>query len=170
MNKKIMVDFTSNLVLLVLMSCLLLFPIFEITNIQLILNLAFGLNALIKLINFLVVWKNKDFEGLFTFLVCIGALIAINFINLTSKNIAMTLLIWGLFMCLIKLKKADFYHDRLNKMWILRIFILLVFMALTILVSINLIFNELTIILLAFYFFINSLLDTIDPIASFIRG
>ena len=168
MKKKEIVDLASNLILLILSFAILLFPIFKITNIKLILGLIFGFYAFIKLISFIFVLKSKDYENLYTSIISLGCFIAIFLINLTSKNIALLLLVWALFMSLIKLKKADFYHDRKNKMWMLRILILLVFITISILTSMNLVFSELTTVLLGYYFLINSLLDTIDPLACYI--
>ena len=72
-------------------------------------------------------------------------------------------------MALIKLKKADFYHDRSNKMWILRIFILIAFLSVGLLLGINLIQDkQVQILLISFIFIVNSLLDTIDPIVRYI--
>ena len=89
----------------------LLLPTFKITDVELVLALIFGFYALIKLTNFILIIKEHDFESLFTSIVSIGCFISIFFLNLTPKNIALILLIWLGLMSLIKLKKADFYHD-----------------------------------------------------------
>lgn len=75
-------------------------------------------------------------------------------------------------MSLIKLKKADFYHDRENKMWILRLLILFIFIASGLLTSINLFYdNSVQILLIGYFFLVNSILDTISPLVEYIsRG
>ena len=75
-------------------------------------------------------------------------------------------------MSLIKLKNADFYHDRENKMWILRLLILFIFIASGLLTSINLFYdNSVQILLIGYFFLVNSILDTISPLVEYIsRG
>ncbi len=172
MKKKEIVDFISNLSLLTISGVILLFPTFNLTDIKLTLTIIFGFYALIKLSCFMLILKEKDYENLFTGIISIGCLIAIYNLKLSTKNIALILLIWLTLMALIKLKKADFYHDRANKMWILRIFILFVFITIGLISSLNLMYEKsVQILIIGFFFFINNLLDTIDPLVSYLmRG
>ena len=72
-------------------------------------------------------------------------------------------------MSLVKLKKADFYHDKQNKMWLMRLFILFSFIAINLILCLNLMYEkEVQILIIGFYFLINSLLDTIDPLVSYL--
>ena len=81
----------------------------------------------------------------------------------------LVLLIWMGLMCLIKLKKADFYHDKKNKMWILRLFILFVFLTSGLLTGINLYYEaSVQTIIVGFFFFLNGVLDAIDPITLYL--
>ena len=78
-------------------------------------------------------------------------------------------MIWMALMCLIKLKKADFYHDRKNKMWLLRLFILFTFLTTGLLTGINLYYEvDVQTIIIGFFFLINGILDTIDPIVLYL--
>ena len=81
-------------------------------------------------------------------------------------------MIWMGLMSLIKLKKADFYHDRENKMWILRLLILFIFIASGLLTSINLFYdNSVQILLIGYFFLVNSILDTVSSLVEYIsRG
>ena len=168
MKKKIMVDFISSLALFILAGIMMIFPILGIKDVKLVLELIFGFYTLIKLSSFIIIFKERDYENLFTGLVSLGCFISIFFINLTTKNIGLIILIWLGVMTLVKLKKADFYHDRSNKMWILRIFILLVFLSVGLLIGINLIQEEsVQILLISFFFIVNGLLDSIDPIVRY---
>ena len=78
-------------------------------------------------------------------------------------------MIWLGISSLIKLKKADFYHDRDNKMWILRLFILFVFLTTGLIFSLNLMYeNSVQILIIGCFFLINSLLDAVDPLVTYL--
>ena len=169
MKKKIIVDLISNLALFILACVIMIFPILGIKDVKLVLELIFGFYTLIKLTSFVIIFKERDYEDLFTGLISLGCLIALFLIKLSVKNIRLIILIWLGVMALVKLKKADFYHDRSNKMWILRMFILLSFLSVGLLLGINLIQDEsVQILLISFFFIVNSLLDSVDPIVRYI--
>lgn len=68
-------------------------------------------------------------------------------------------------MSLIKLKKADYYHDRRDRMGKINIFMLVVFIITGLLTAINLGYdNKVQIIILGYFFLVNGLLQMIDPI------
>ena len=169
MKKKQIVDLVTNISLLILACVILLFPSFKITDIKLVLGLIFGFYTLFKLTSFILIIKEHDYENLFTSIVSLGCFIAIFYLELTTKNIALILLIWLGLMSLVKLKKADFYHDKQNKMWLMRLFILFSFIAINLILCLNLMYEkEVQILIIGFYFLINSLLDTIDPLVSYL--
>lgn len=172
MKKKELVDFIVGLLLMFLAVIIILLPTFKITNIKIVLLTIFGFYTIFKIVSFILIYKEKDYESLFTSLVSGSSLIATNLIELTTKNIALILMIWMGLMSLIKLKKADFYHDRENKMWILRLLILFIFIASGLLTSINLFYdNSVQILLIGYFFLVNSILDTISPLIEYIsRG
>lgn len=172
MKKKELVDFIVGLLLMFLAVCIILLPTFKITNIKIVLLTIFGFYTMFKITSFILIYKEKDYESLFTSLVSGSSLIATSLIELTTKNIALILMIWMGLMSLIKLKKADFYHDRENKMWILRLLILFIFIASGLLTSINLFYdNSVQILLIGYFFLVNSVLDTISPLVEYIsRG
>ncbi len=169
MKRKEVIDFITNISLLILSCIILLFPTLKITDVKLVLELIFSFYTILKFTGFILVFKEHDYENLFTSLVSLGSLISLFFIKLTTQNIALILLVYLGFMSIIKLKKADFYHDRSNKMWILRLFILFTFLILGLILSLNLMHeNSVQILIIGFYFVINSLLDTIDPLTSYL--
>ena len=169
MKKKELVDLITGLSLMLLAGVILLLPSFKVNDLGFILKTVFGFYALIKIAQFLLILKEKDFESLFTFIISLGALISLFLINLTTKNIVLVLMIWMALMCLVKLKKADFYHDRLNKMWILRLFILFAFLTSGLLTGINLYYEaSVQTIIIGFFFLINGILDVIDPIVVYL--
>lgn len=171
MTKKELVDLVTSISLMLLASVILLLPTFKINDLDFILKTIFCFYALIKFTQFLFIIKEKDLESLFTSIISLGALISLFLIKLITKNMVLVLLIWMGLMCLIKLKKADFYHDRQNKMWILRLFILFAFLTTGLLASLNLYYEgSVQTIIVGFFFFINGALDTIDPLVSYILG
>ncbi len=169
MNKKNIVDLITNIALLILSCVILLFPNLKIVNIKLVLGLLFGFSTIFKLTSFIIVFKEKDYESLFTSIISAAGLISIFFLELTTKNIALILLIWLALMCIIKLKKADYYHDRKNKMWIFQIFNLIAFLTINLILCLNLMYkNEIQILIISFYFIINYLLDSLAPLVSYL--
>lgn len=169
MKKKEIIDFITGIALLIIASAIILMPSFKLTNIKTALIIIFSFYTVFKLTQFIFTIKEKDYESLFTSIIAGIALIVTIYINITSKNLALILLIWMSFMSLVKLKKADFYHDRQNKIWILRLIMLFIFIASGLLTGINL-FYETTvqILLVGYFFFINSVLDTIEPIVVYL--
>lgn len=169
MKKKELVDLITGISLMLLAGVILLLPTFKVNDLSFILKTVFGFYALIKSAQFILILKEKDTESLFTCLISLGAFISLFFVNSDIKNIVLILLIWMGLMCLVKLKKADFYHDRKNKMWILRIFILFVFLTAGLLTGINLYYEaSVQTIVIGFFFFINGILDVIDPISLYL--
>lgn len=170
MKKKEITEFVIGLILLILAGCIILLPTFKVINIKNILIVIFSFYSIFKLISFLLTYKEKDYESLFTSLVSIGCLITVFLFELTIKKIVLILMIWMGLMSLIKLKKADFYHDRENKMWIIRIIILFIFIASGLLTGINLFYeNSVQVILIGNFFFINGILDTISPVVEYLN-
>ncbi len=169
MNKKELVDLITGISLMLIAGVILLLPTFKVNDLGFILKTVFGFYALIKLTQFILILKEKDFESLFTFLISLGAFISLFLINLTTKNMVLILMIWMGLMCLIKLKKADFYHDKKNKMWILRLFILFAFLTSGLLTGLNLYYEaSVQTIIVGFFFLINGILDIVDPIALYL--
>lgn len=171
MKKKTIIDFIINMALLILASGILLLPSFNYNNLKMILTIIFSFYAVFKLTEFILVIKFKDFGGLYTSIISIGCLLSILIMNLSTKNIVLVLMIWMGLMCLIKLKKADFYHDRRNKMWILRLIMLFIFIATGLLTGLNLANESISqTIVIGNFFFINSLLEIIDPVVVYLIG
>lgn len=171
MNKKVVIDFITSVALLVLASCVLLLPTFEVDSIELVLGLIFGFYTIFKFTQFILIFKEKDYESLFTALISGLSIASIFLIELSTKNLALILMVWMGLMCLVKLKKADFYHDRENEMWKLRLIMLFVFLTSGLLTGMNLFYNNsVQIIVMGYFFFINSLLDIIDPVVVYLMG
>ena len=169
MRKKELIDLITGISLMLIAAIVLLLPSFKVNDLSFILKMIFGFYALIKFVQFILIMKDKDYESLFTSIVSLVSLISLFIIELSNKHLILVLMIWMGLMCLVKLKKADFYHDRKNKMWILRLFILFTFLTTGLLTGMNLYYeSSVQTIIIGFFFFINGILDIIDPLALYL--
>ena len=169
MRKKELIDLITGISLMLIAAIVLLLPSFKVNDLSFILKMIFGFYALIKFVQFILIMKDKDYESLFTSIVSLVSLISLFIIELSNKHLILVLMIWMGLMCLVKLKKADFYHDRKNKMWILRLFIIFTFLTTGLLTGMNLYYeSSVQTIIIGFFFFINGILDIIDPLALYL--
>ena len=108
----------GSVLLLLLGSIFLLFPILSITDVLFVYRLFLGGFMIVSLLQFIIQFKSKEYSAFFLFVISI-VLLAVSFLAefSTPKVLALTLLIWLLFVSLGKVKKADFYHDRKSKIW-----------------------------------------------------
>lgn len=166
--RKLIVDFIIDLCLIILSCFILIFPFLKIDNLKMVMIIIFGVITGLKFIQFLIIFREKDYESLCTSAISLVALLCVIFLPNKTKTFSNILLIWMGLMCLVKLKKADFYEDRKNKMWILKIFVLFIFLITGLIVGLNLYEAESKILLVGFFFLISSSLDIMDPIVRFI--
>lgn len=169
---KIKVDFMAGILLFLVSIITLLFPIFNINNVDITLKFIFIAYAIINLIRFIITRKTKDFEGLYTSLVSTVLFISLFFIKVTDFSLALALIlfIFVVFISFIRLKKADYYHDRKDKTWILEITTLIVFVICGLLISLSLLLvKDANLVLIGFLFFINGFIEIIDPIVNYIK-
>jgi uncharacterized membrane protein HdeD (DUF308 family) len=76
-----------------------------------------------------------------------------------------------MFLALIRLKKADFYHDRRNTIWQINIITLGILILVGIITSINLYYqSEVQILMFGYFFLVNGILELIDPLVLFLKG
>ena len=67
------------------------------------------------------------------------------------------------------LKKCDYYHDRHKEIYILKIITLVLFILSGLLCTINLYYEKsVQILVLGFFYFINGILEAIDPITYYL--
>ena len=127
--------------------------------------------SLLNLSQFLLTKKAKDYEGLFTFLASIIALIVVWRLDVakTPWYLAISLFIWIILMALIKMKKADYYNDRKNPVWILKIITLILFILTGLLATINLYYEaDVQILVLGFFFLVHGMLELFDPLTIYL--
>lgn len=171
MQRKQVVDLITAVMLIVMGSLILIFPLLKIVNIKYIFMGVLTFYGVMNLIQFALTNDSKDYEGLLTMIASMITLILLGFLNIDNNplNLALTLFVWITLMSLIKLKKCDYYHDRHKKIYILRIITLVIFVLIGLLSTINLYYEvETQILVLGFFYFIHGLLELVDPITNYL--
>lgn len=167
MKEKQKVDFTVAMVLLFIGIVLTLIPLLIDIKINIIILILFSSYAIINLVQYILTRKNKDYEGLATFLISLTTVILtiILDVNKSPNTLAMIIMFWVTLMSLIKFKKVDYYHDRRDRMWKLRIFTLFLFIIAGISTSINLAHtSDVQTIIIGFFMIIHGMLELFDPV------
>lgn len=173
MNKKQKVELIIATFLVICGSLVLIFPLFKFIEVKLIFIAVLAVYGLLNLIKFILVKDSKDYEGLFTLFASIITLVIAYFLDIDTVPwyLALTLFIWIIFMSLIKLKKADYYNDRKNKVWILEIVSLILFILSGLLTTINLYYeNDIQVLVLGYFYLIHGILELIDPLTIYLTG
>ena len=173
MNKKQKVELIIAAFLIICGSLVLIFPLFQFVKVKFIFISVLAVYGLLNLIKFILVRESKDYEGLFTTLASIVALIVVCFLDVDNVPwyLALSLFIWIIFMSLIKLKKADYYNDRKNKVWILEIVTLILFILSGLLTTINLYYeNDIQVLVLGYFYLIHGILEFVDPLTIYLTG
>ncbi|HAB65902.1 MAG TPA: hypothetical protein DCE23_00910 [Firmicutes bacterium] len=166
MKRKQIVDISIALCLILIGILLLVLPLFKVTNINYLSIIVFGFYTILNAIQFILTIDSKDYEGLYSAIASLIVLLATIFIKeSTPRFLALELMTWITLMALAKLKKMDYYHDRRDRMWKLRVFNLVFFVLAGLLTSINLSYSsEVQIIVLGFFMLIHGMLEIFDPI------
>lgn len=173
MNKKQKVELIIATFLILCGSLVLIFPLFQFVKVKLIFILVLAVYGVLNLVKFILVRESKDYEGLFTTLASIVALIVVCFLDIDSVPwyLALSLFIWIIMMSLIKLKKADYYNDRRNKTWILEVVTLILFILSGLLTTINLYYeNDIQVLVLGYFYLIHGILELVDPLTIYLTG
>jgi len=171
MNKKQIVDLIIALLLIIVGSALLVLPILHFIEVKIIFLCVLGVYGVLNLIQYLLTLKNKDYEGLFTALACIIVFVIVSFLNVDSNKwyLALSLFIWIILMSLIKLKKADYYNDRKNRIWIMKIITLIIFILCGLLTTINLYYeNDIQVLVLGYFYLIHGIIELLDPVTFYL--
>ena len=173
MNKKQKVELIIATFLILCGSLVLIFPLFQFVKVKLIFILVLAVYGVLNLIKFILVRESKDYEGLFTTLASIVALVVVCFLDIDSVPwyLALSLFIWIIMMSLIKLKKADYYNDRRNRTWILEVVTLILFILSGLLTTINLYYeNDIQVLVLGYFYLIHGILELVDPLTIYLTG
>lgn len=166
MKKKQKVDIANALCLILIGTILLVLPMFSYNNIYMVTATLYGIYIILGIIHFFLVKETKDYEGLHSALSSLIPFIITLYIKPENpRHLALILCIWIIFMAMTKLKKIDYYHDRRDRMWKVRTFILGLFLLAGILSSINLAYeSDIQILVFGFFMLIHGILELFDPI------
>ncbi len=167
MKQKQKIELIIGTILVFLSMIILFFPVYHFSNVKFIFSGVLIVYAICNFVKYLLIKKDKDIESLLTTIGVVGFTAAILIFDLTTKPIrlAFTLFAFVILMSIIKLNKADYYHDRRNKMWLLEIITLVLFVISGFLASINLYYSsDVQVIVLGFFFLIYGILEIFDPI------
>ena len=171
MKRKQVIDLIISILLIIIGSVLLIFPLLSIGYVKYIFMSVLALYGIINLIQFILTNKSKDYEGLFTMIASIISLIILGLLDVDNNplNMAIVLFVWITLMSVVKLKKCDYYHDRHKKICVLKMINLLVFILIGLLSVINLYYDSnVQILVLGFFFFIHGLLELTDPVTIYV--
>lgn len=171
MNKKQIVDLIIAVILILCGSAMLIFPLFNLVNVKTIFISVLLFYGFMNLIQFILTRTSKDYEGLFTMIASVIVLIIAWKLDISNVPwyLAMALFIWIIMMSLIKLKKADYYNDRKNSVWILKVVTLILFILTGLLTTINLYYtSEVQVLVLGFFYLIHGILELLDPLTVYL--
>lgn len=167
MKKKQKIDAIIALITIIIGIIILILPLIGIKKIKWISFIIFSSYSLLSFIQFFLTLDSKDYEGLYSGIASLVVVITHIFFNPADspKVLAMLMMTWIILMSLTKLKKADYYHDRKDRMWKYSVINLGLFIMTGILSSINLAYGvETQIIVLGFFMLINGILELFEPI------
>ena len=172
MKKKQIVDLVIAIFLFIVGSALLLFPLFHFVKVKWIFVGILGVYALLNLVQFILTRKDQDYEGLLTSIasiIVLGIALKLNIAEV-PWYLALCLLIWIILLSLIKLKKSDYYNDRHNKVWILKVITLILFILTGLLTTMNLYYeNDIQVLILGYFFLIHGMLELFDPLSVYLH-
>ncbi len=170
MNRRTLVEFITGWLLVLIGGIMTILPLFGVINIKAVFILTISLYGIIHLIKNILILSFKEYSGFSTSFSSLLVLILMFFLDITEPwNLALLLFIWVILMSLTKLKESDYYHDRKNKIWLLNVVNLVLFLITGIITTLNLYYTgDVQILVLGFFFLINGILDLMDPLVAFI--
>lgn len=171
LNRRTLVEFVTAWILVLLGGIVTLVPLFNCTNLKIIFIVIMALYALIHLVKNLFILESKDYSGFITGAISLLTIILLFALDINDSpwNLALIIFIWVILMSLNKLQESDYYHDRKNKLWVLNIVNLLLFILCGIITAVNLFYTEdIQIVILGFFFLIHGILEMMDPLVAYI--
>ncbi len=170
MNKRTLVEFITGWLLVFIGGIVTILPILHFNNVRSTFIVIISLYGIIHLVKNFLILNSKEYSGFSTALTSLVVLILMLFLDIKEPwNLALLLFIWIILMSLTKLTESDYYHDHRNKLWLLNVVNLILFIMTGLITTINLFYTEeVQILILGFFFLINGILDVMDPLVAFI--
>lgn len=170
MDKKKLIELIIASIMVISGIVVITLPLFNVIDAKPVLIITLGLYGVLNLYKYISTCKSKDYDGLFTMFASLIVLGIMHFIDVNEApfKLAFVLFIWIILLSIIKLIKSDYYHDRHNKEWIVKVVTLGLFIITGILASINLYNVDNQVLVLGFFIFINGILELIDPLSLYV--
>lgn len=171
MKKRVLVEFIVAWILIVFAIVIAILPIFNVRNVKNVFLIIISSYGIIHLFKNIFILQSKEYSGFSTAGASAAVLISMLFLDINDSpwNLTLILFIWIILMSLIKLKESDYYHDRKNKIWLLNIVNLIIFIVSGLVTSVSLYYTQdIQILILGFFFLINGILELMDPLAQYI--
>ena len=167
--KKRTIELINSIILILFGLIVLVLPLFDNSDIELVFILMFSIFGFISLYKFILVYKSKDYDGLTTFIACILGLILVYVLDLDKPfHLALLIMLWVIAMSLIKLKKSDYYHDRKSKEWLIKFVSMIIFISTGIICAINLNKPDMQMLVVGFFFYIHGILELMEPLSLYL--
>ena len=166
MKKKQKVDLTVALLLTLYAIIVLIMPLVKLYNIKIVVITTFSFYGLVNLIRFIILKGTRDYEGLHYTLTSFGMLLVfLSIKNPSPRNLALVLFGWIALNSLAKLKKADYYNNRRDRMYKYGLLDLTIFLIAGIIACINLAYPaDVQTLIIGFFLLVNGILEVFDPI------
>ena len=170
MKLKQKVDVVINSLLVIIGIVIVILSIFGFNNVGLVLVVTMGLYSILNLVQFILTREHKDYEGLYTsFASAVVGGISYYFSSNGNHNLGIIVMAWVTIMAVIKFIKSDYYNDRRDKMWQMRIFSLLLFIVLGVITTLSLnYFVDSQVVILGYFFFVHGILELFDPLTKYL--
>ena len=171
LNRRTLVEFISAWMLVLVGGITTLLPLFNFTDLKSVFIVILTIYVVVHLIKNILIIGTKDYSGFITSAISIVTILMILSMDVSNSpwNLSLILFVWVILMSLNKLKESDYYHDHKNKLWVLNIVNLLLFILCGILTAVNLFYMEdIQIIILGFFFLIHGVLEIMDPLVAYI--
>ncbi len=155
-KEKNVIHFIVGILLVFYGSLLMCAPMFGFENFNFFVLGFFALFGILKCISGLFMEDKKDYTSLLNGVISLIFAIVLFFFDFITnpESFAMVILFFALCTCFVKLKKADYFHDRKSKFWLIEIASLVFFLLLSILFSLNLYYsNDVLFIFFGMYVF-----------------
>ena len=171
MKTKQKVDIVIDSFLVIVGIIVIALAIFKSSEVKLVfVNVMFAY-ALLNIVQFLLTKESKDFEGLYTFIASLLVGISALYFDFNTQVLSTCIMSWTTIMAVIKFIKTDYYNDRKDKMYKLRIITLILFIVVGFLAALSLNYSDnVKVLILGYFFLINGILELIDPVAKYLIG
>ena len=166
------IDGVVDLFLVVIAVFIIVAGILKFSDVKTLFVSVLYVYAALNLAQYILTRKEKDYEGLYTALASTAVATVDLFISFNTVNvISVSIMAWVTMMSVIKFIKTDYYNDRKDRMYKLRIVSLVFFIVTGILVSLSLNYSaNVQVLIIGYFFLIHGLLELIDPITKYLIG